>query len=120
MDSALPCLSHPVCPLTPRLSCLCPSVFLCSHSHFSLILSSVSHLHVSLWVCLSVSHAPSPPPAWPWHRNHTFVLWLHKQVHGISQAGDPSQSVPLPPAQPQFSFGPESSESRNAHPVKLE
>ena len=119
MDSALPCLSHSVCSLIPQPSCLCPSVFLFSHSHFSLILSSVSHLHVSLWVCLSVSHVPSPSPAWPWHWKHTFVLWLHKKVYGISQAGDPSQSLPLPPAQPQFSSGLESSEPQNPHPVKL-
>lgn len=98
LDGQCPSLSLPSCPLIPQLYCLCPSAFLSSHSHFSLILSSMSHLHVSLWVCLSVSHAPSLSPAWPWHWKHTFVLWPHKKVYGISQAGDATSlsHYPLP------------------------
>lgn len=71
---------------------------------------SVSHLHVSLWVCLSVSHVPSPSLTWPWHWKHTFVLWLRKGIW--NQPGWGPQPVSLPPAQPQFSSGLESSEPK--------
>lgn len=49
-------------------------------------LTLVSHLHVSFWVCLSLSHPHLHPLPGPGTCN-TFVLWLHKKEHGISQAG---------------------------------
>lgn len=80
-------LSHPTCSLVSQSSRLhlSPSVFLFLQSHF-FFLTLVSHLHVSFWVCLSLSHPHLHPLPGPGTCN-TFVLWLHKKEHGISQAG---------------------------------
>lgn len=96
--------SLPVSPILPVLSslslpvglCLSPSVFLSPHSHFSLILSSVSHFHVSLWVCLSLSHPPSPSPAWPWHLEQFCPLATRKGTRNEPGWG-PQQVSPTTP-----------------------
>lgn len=53
----------PILSVLSPLSCLvCVPLFLSVLIHIFLILSSVSHLHVSLWVCLSHMHPLHPQP----------------------------------------------------------
>ena len=65
-----------------------------------------------LYLCLS--------PAWLWHLDHGRVLGLHKKAKVISQAGDPSRALLLPPAHPQLCPSPGSSQLPNHHPQKPE
>lgn len=95
--------SLPVSPILPVLSslslpvglCLSPSVFLSPHSHFSDSLQCVSFPCFSLG-CLTLSHPPSPSPAWPWHLEQFCPLATRKGTRNEPGWG-PQQASPTTP-----------------------
>lgn len=95
-------LSHVLSALSSRLFVSVSFCFyLPSFTFFPDSLLCLISMFLSGSVCLShTPHLYALPAPSTWD---TFILWAHKKAHGISQAGDPSRSLPLPPGHPQLS-----------------